>query len=187
MRRWKPSALLLLVSLIATTSCSFNRTSGSQGGQTAPAAAAEQTPCSLPNPDKFVSDHSNVLDENSERQLEAKLTRLRSSGKIDFAVVIVDTTGTTTVGDYSLALANCWGIGGKNPDKAGLLLLVAIKDRKWHIQITRVLESILTNAEVYEIGNLMTPDFKQGKYSSGVNKGVDAMIDVLAKRRNFSV
>jgi uncharacterized protein len=127
------------------------------------------------------------LEQSAKEELEGKLKKLTSSGKIDFAIVLIETTGSETVRDYSLDLANCWNVGGQNADGAGILLLIAINDRKWHIQITRVLEQTLTNEEVYQIGNQMTPDFKLRNYAAGLNKCVDAMIEILSKRRNFSI
>jgi uncharacterized membrane protein YgcG len=176
------------LSVFATVSCDRRPPSGFQSKQSSPDATAEQTPCLLPVPDTYVSDYANVLDhQDAKDELEHKLRKLKSRGNIDFVVVLIKSTGGQDIFDYSLALARCWNIGNQNPDKAGLLLLVAVKDRKWHIQITRVLERILTNDEVYRIGNLMTPDFRESRYGAGVNKSVDAMIEALASRRGFSI
>src|SRR5688572_23308850 len=129
---------LSLVSNLATSSCGRPIASDFQGTQSAHATAAGKTRCSLPFPNSYVSDYANVIDQSAKDELESKLQKLKSSGNIDFAVVFVETTDGQDIFDYSLALARCWGVGRKNPDKAGLLLLVAVKERKWRIQISRV-------------------------------------------------
>ena len=178
---------LVCFGLITLTGCLRRIDSQAKGEKTEPSKEATPQPCKLPAPDTYVTDYVNVLDQSAKDGLESKLKQLRSSGKIDFAVVLIETTGGQNIRDYSLDLANCWNVGGTNDDKAGITLLIAINDRKWHIQISRVLEQVLTNDEVYQIGNQMTPDFKVENYAGGVNRCVDAMIDVLSKRRKFSI
>ena len=74
---------------------------------------------------------------------------MQERAKIDFAIAVVDTTGERSIFDYSLAMAKEWKIGSEN---GGILLVVAVKDRKWHIQVTKGLENDLPDAEVKKIG-----------------------------------
>lgn len=187
MRKFLVLLFAVFLAALIASACYRKTVPEPQGGHTVQAATDNQAPCALPAPDTFATDNANVLSQSEKDELETKLKRLKSNGRIEFAVVLVESTGKEPIRDYSLGLANCWGVGGKEPDKAGVLLLIALKDRKWYIQITRVLEQVLTNEQVFEIGNKMTPDFKNGNYSAGINKSVDAMIDVLAHRRNFSM
>jgi uncharacterized protein len=178
-RKVLAALFIVLVLLCGTiTSCSRKPVPNPQ--------ATEQAKCSLPFPKSAVSDFANVLDQDSKEQLEEKLRGLKERGEIDFAIAIIDSTGGQLIFDYSLELARCWGVGARNLDKAGLLLVVAIKDRKWHMQISKSIEKNLSNDEVSDLGNLMTEPFRIGSYAEGINKCVDATIDVLAKRRGFS-
>ncbi len=179
-------SVVCLASLITAGGCAQRTARELQPNQTAPVTTSA-SPCALPVPTGYVSDFANVLDQTARAELERKLENLNRQGNIDFALAFVEETAGREIFDYSLDLARCWGIGTRNPDGAGVLLLVAVKDRKWHIQITTALEKVLTNADVYEIGDKMIPDFKQGQFAAGVNKSVDAMINTLATRRGFSV
>jgi uncharacterized protein len=147
----------------------------------------QATPCAIPVPNTFVTDNARALHEREREELERKLSAFKAAANIDFAVLFVETTPGQEIFSYSLALARCWGVGGKNPDHAGILLVVAIRDRKWYIQISKVLEQVLTNPEVGKIGEEMVPDFKKANYGAGVNKTVDKMIKTLAPRRGFSM
>ncbi len=111
---------------------------------------------------------------------------LKRAGKIDFTVVTLKTTGDQEIAAYSLALARCWSIGDSNPDDAGMLLMLAVDDRKWHMQISRSMEKILSNEEIQGAGVEMTPDLRVRNYADGINKFVDTTINTVAPRRKFS-
>ena len=136
----------------------------------------------FPKADGLVNDFAGVLSEKDKQDLEAVLKRLQERAKIDFAIAVVETTGEKSIFDYSLAMGKEWKIGSEN---GGILLVAAVKDRKWHIQITRNLEDDLTNAEVKKIGEVIVPDFKSKNYGAGIKKVVNKMIAELAKKQGF--
>jgi uncharacterized protein len=85
-----------------------------------------------------------------------------------------------------MAVARGWGIGPKDITKGGgLLLLVAVKDRRWRIEVSRNLEKDLPDDVVVELGRLMNEPFHQQEYSEGVRKCIDAIIARLAEKHGF--
>ncbi len=105
--------------------------------------ARAYTEAPLPQPDgfyKYVVDNANVLDPATKERLATILNRLKERADIEFAVVTVPTTGDEDIFEYSLTLARGWGIGSKEGEKNGLLLVVAVNDRKWRVQVSRHLE-----------------------------------------------
>jgi uncharacterized membrane protein YgcG len=162
--------------------------SPAQSAQPAPAAtatAAGESP--LPPPVGFVNDFANVIDAATRERLEAWLGRLKARTKIEVAVATVETTGGRSVYDYSLAVARGWGIGPPAGEEGGgVLLLLAVKDRKWRIQVTRSLESELPDEVVGEIGSRMAPALREGRYGEAVLSCVDGLVKRLAERRGFS-
>lgn len=137
----------------------------------------------LPTQKGYVNDFANIFDIKTKEELEQTLTNFKEQAKIDIVIATVRTTGDKTAFDYSIILAKQWAVGAKNPDKAGILMLIAVEDRKWHIQITRGLEKILSNSEVEELGGLMRSPFRENKYGDGVKKCVEEFIKVLTERR----
>jgi uncharacterized protein len=135
----------------------------------------------------YVTDQANVIDVATKTQLEARLAQLRQQEDMDFAVVTVSTSGAESAFDYSLKLARERGAAIKSQNSNGnLLLLVAVDDRKWHIQISRNLEPLLTNAILTELSTPMTDSFKQKRYGEGITKYVNAIIAKLAELRSRS-
>jgi uncharacterized membrane protein YgcG len=181
--------ILVVLSIIASlASCNrspvekvVEQSSAPSGGSTTP------VPCSIPSDGNHVNDSAEVLNSDSKDSLEQKLDTLKSTAMIDFAVVTVKTTKEQPIADYSLALARCWDVGGNNADKSGLLLLLAVDDRKWHMQISRSIEKVLSNDEIQRAASLMTPHLRENNYSEGIHECVDATIRTLAARRGFSI
>jgi uncharacterized membrane protein YgcG len=135
----------------------------------------------FPPPTGYVNDYAKVVDEKTKRHLEKMLDDLKQREQVEFAVVTMATTGDEDIYDYSLALARTWGIGAK-PRGDGLLLFVAIKDRKWQIQVSRSLESALPDEKAGQFGRLMVEPFRAGKYGEGLTKCVEAIIAHLNAR-----
>src|SRR5947199_9748173 len=151
----------------------------SANGQTA------QSP--LPPPTGYVNDYAKVIDSATKRQLETTLTNLDQQQKIQFSVVTVDTTGGRDIFDYSLAVARGWGIGSKDAQKPSLLLLVAIKDRKYFTQVSRHLEGDLPDGLVGQIQReRLVPAFKAEEYGRGLADTVNAYITTVAAKNRFS-
>ncbi|HEX8181877.1 MAG TPA: TPM domain-containing protein [Pyrinomonadaceae bacterium] len=152
------------------------------------AAHGQATQSPLPAPTGFVNDYANVLDEATKTRLETILTNLSDQHQIEFAVVTVPTTGDQDIFDYTLAVARGWGIGPKDGDQAGLLLLVAINDRKYFTQVSRHLEGDLPDGLVGQIQrDRLVPPFKQGNYAKGIADTVETYVATLAEKRGFSV
>ena len=179
---------LLFVCLACLISCKRISPSKPAEQSTVPVTgSASPAPCSIPFTGSFVNDTAGVLSDDSKNQLEQKLDALKSAGRIDFAVVTLKTTGEQPIADYSLALARCWSIGDQNPDGSGMLMLLAVDDRKWHMQISRSMEKVLSNEEIQDAGSQMTPFLRERNYPEGVDKFVDATINTIAPRRKFSM
>jgi len=152
-------------------------------------AAAEQvnSPLPPPNPFRYVVDNAGVIDSTTNQRMEKILRALKESGDIEFAVVTVKTTGDQDIFDYSLSLARGWGIGSSEGEKNGLLLLVAIDDHKYFIQVSRHLEGDLPDGLVGEAGRRMRDPFRRGDYSNGLMTAVQTMVSTLEEKRGFSV
>jgi uncharacterized protein len=169
---------LVVIVLGANHSCALRPKSSSQ----------EQTPealvkTNLPPPNGLINDFANVFEPEAKARLEALLTQLNQNGNIAFAVVTVETTNGQPIFDYSLALAREWKVGSKN--SGGLLLMLAVKDRKWWIQVSRGLENDLPDSLCKQLGEQSTDLYKSGRYSDGIEKFVRAIIARLEQTRSF--
>jgi uncharacterized protein len=142
----------------------------------------------LPPPTGHVNDYANVLDAATKQRLETILENLKRVGQIESAVVTVDTTGGQDIYSYSLAVARGWGIGPKEGEQAGLLLLVAINDRKYFTQVSRHLEGDLPDGILGQIQReKLVPRFREQRYGQGISDTIETYVATLAQSRGFSI
>lgn len=153
---------------------------------TARAQDANTSP--LPAPTGYVNDFANVIDQATEERLETILTNLKQKASIEFAVVTVQTTGERDIFDYTLAVARGWGIGPKEGEQMGGILLVAVGDRKYFTQVSRHLEGDLPDGLLGQIQReQLVPQFKRGNYAQGISDTIETYIATLAQSRGFSI
>lgn len=173
----KRSAIILAVTIVAAAllSCKSNPNQKTSGFATTTAS-----PTALKSID-YVIDGAKVIDEVSKKQLETTFAALKARKQIDFAVVTVETTNDQSPYDYSLALARERKDDSHENNVSGLLLLVAVDDRAWHLQITRNLEDKLTKEILTNLSTPMTDSFRDKRYGEGIIKYVNAVIAELER------
>jgi len=130
----------------------------------------------------YITDDAKVIDEASRTELETTLAAFKARKRIDFAVVTVKTTGDQSAREYSLAVARERKANSTENNVSGLLLLVAVDDRNWHIQISNNLENALTNEILTNLSTPMTDSFRQKRYGEGIVKYVKAVIAELDRK-----
>lgn len=141
----------------------------------------------LPAPTGYVNDYAKVVDRPTKDRLETTLGNLDRQHQIQLSVVTVETTGGQDIFDYSLAVARGWGIGSKDTQKPSLLLLVAIKDRKYYTQVSRHLEGDIPDGLAGQIQReRLVPAFRAGEYGKGLADTVEAYVREIAEKRGFS-
>ena len=150
-------------------------------------ASAQTTKSPLPPPTGYVNDYAGVINRATKTELETTLTNLDREQKIQFAVAVVDTTGGQDIADYSRDVARGWGLGSKDTNKASLLLLIAIKDRKYFTQVSRHLEGDLPDGLAGQIQReKLVPAFRESNYSGGIRETIYEYIRTVARKQGFS-
>ena len=140
---------------------------------------AKETP-PAPNPPVFVNDYVNALQPQERAALEQKLFDYFKQTSTQIVVVIEQSLEGVDAFGYSQKLAQNWGIGEKDK-KNGLLIYVALAERKMRIQVGYGLEGAMTDAISKRIiDGILKPNFKQQAYYNGLNEATDAITKTLA-------
>ncbi len=130
--------------------------------------------------DKLVNDFTNTLTSDQLNNLEQKLLAYNDSTSTQVAVVIMKSIGAYEVADYANKLAESWGIGQKAKDN-GILLLIALDDRKVTIQTGYGLEGVLPDAICKRIiENDIKPAFKKQDYFTGIDNATTTIFKFAA-------
>jgi len=138
----------------------------------------------IPRKPKFetsVYDYqTNALSPLEKKVIELKLLNYADTTSTQIVVVLIKSTNGQDINQYKVDLAQSWGIGQEDKDN-GLLLLVAVDDKKIAIATGYGLEHLLPDALCkLIIDNEIAPEFKNGRYYDGIDKGTNAIINAIA-------
>jgi uncharacterized protein len=136
-------------------------------------AFAQELP---PKSNTLVTDFTNTLSASDKQQLESKLVAFNDSSSTQIAVVIIKSVGDYDINDYGQKLGRAWGIGQKGKNN-GILVLVAMGDRKVAIQTGYGAEGPLPDVTTHEIiQNDIQPKFRAGDYYGGLDAATTDII-----------
>jgi uncharacterized protein len=126
-----------------------------------------------PNPPVLVTDLAGVLSPEQKQALENKLVAIDDASSNQIAVVILPTLEGNPIEEYANKLFRAWGIGNKKNNN-GVLLLIAIQDKKIRIEPGYGLEGALPDITCNSIiDNDIKPAFRQQAYYEGIDKATD--------------
>ena len=138
----------------------------------------------LPNQYNYVNDYSGVLSKDEEFYLNNELLKpFTDSTSVEIAVVIEDYLNGVDVFDRAMFIARGWKIGDKKLNN-GILVYIAVKDRKYHIVTAENTQGLLTDGVVGHIGRSeLVPGLKKGDYFNAIRNTVYAL--ALTVREDF--
>ncbi|NMH26739.1 TPM domain-containing protein [Flavobacterium silvaticum] len=126
-----------------------------------------------------VYDYAKVLDESERSQLEEKLIRYSDSTTTQIVFVSVPTIENEDINILGPKWGHAWGVGQEKEDN-GVFILMAVKERKIGIYPGYGVEDRLIAATGKQIIDyIITPEFKQGNFYAGLDKGSDAIFLAL--------
>ncbi|MBA7622355.1 hypothetical protein ES703_29731 [subsurface metagenome] len=126
-----------------------------------------------------VNDLADMISSPAEAQLDARLQALEASDSTQVVVLTMPSLEGEVLEEYSLRVAETWGIGRKEYDN-GALLLVSMNNRKVRIEVGYGLEGVLTDLLSGRIiDHVIVPNFKAGRFDEGFIMGVDAITQAV--------
>ena len=148
---------------------------------------AQPLPPELTRP---INDFASVIDGASETEIERQILELK---QVTSDVVVVATIETfapyADIREYAVRMFENRGrgLGDKGKDN-GLLVLVAVKDRRVWVEVGYDLEQFVTDGFAGEVSrNDMTPYFSRGEYGPGLQAGVTRIIGRIAQGRGVTL
>ncbi len=122
----------------------------------------------------YVNDYAEILDAAQEQEISSKLAALQQQGLAEVAIVTIPSLEGRDIDGYALELAQ--GNLGDSEKNNGLLLLIAVEDRKYRFEVGRGLEPIFNDAKIGRIGRTyLVPAFKEEKYGEGIIAATQAI------------
>jgi len=134
----------------------------------------------IPKVQTSVYDYASVLSANDKATLESKLIQYSDSTSTQIVVIIIESLKGEDIAVVATNWGQKWGIGGSEKNDNGVVILVSKNDRKITIRPGYGVEDRIVAGVAGEIiRNVIAPEIKAGSYFNGLNKGADAIFDVL--------
>ena len=126
-----------------------------------------------------IVDLAHVLPSYDSEQLSAQLKEHEDKTGNQVAVLILPSLEGESVEEYSHRVATTWKLGQKGTDN-GVLLLIALKERKLRIEVGYGLEGTLTDLRsAHIIRDEIVPQFRTGDIPAGVRAGTQAILHTI--------
>jgi len=125
----------------------------------------------------YVNDYADMLSGDAQYKLEQALANYEAQTSNQLVLATFPSMEGDSLEDFSIRLAEAWGVGTKENDN-GIILLIFRDDRKMRIEVGYGLEDMVTDATAgLIINNEIAPYFKEAEYERGILAGLSAIID----------
>ena len=153
----------------------------------APGFASALDKQKFPQPTGAVNDFAGVIPVDSKARMENLSTEILEKTGTAIVVATFKSLDGEEPDMYATDLYAAWGIGKKGKDK-GVLILLAVQERKIRIETGYGVEGILPDGLVGSIlDQYVVPFVKQGDYGQGLFSGMLAVGAVIAKDAGIKI
>ncbi len=139
---------------------------------------------------KPVNDFANVIDAESEAEIERRILALKQASGDVVVVTAIDTFAPyADIREYAVKMFENHGrgIGEKGKDN-GMLVVLAVRDRRVWVEVGYDLEQFITDGFAGEVSRTaMTPYFARGEYGRGLLEGSSRLIARVAQGRGVTL
>lgn len=142
-----------------------------------PAVLAQE----IPQAQGRVNDFAGVISSQYREKITQVIDRLETATSAEIAVVTIPSIAPYDEFTYSQKLFDEWKIGKKDKDN-GVLILVAVNDRRWRIHTGYGMEGILPDSICAAIGrDWLVPYLRNNDYSEGLFATVDKIAEIISR------
>jgi len=152
--------------------------------------AHAQAASELPTLIEPVNDFAHAIDGQSAADMDRMIRALqRATGDVVVVATIPTVEPYADIREYAVKLFENRGrgIGEKGKDN-GLLVLLALKERRVWVEVGYGLEPYITDGFAGETSReFMVPSFRDGEYGAGLRAGVARIIGRIAEARHVKL
>ena len=139
-----------------------------------------------PTSEFYINDYANILSEEVKQDILNKSVALEKQTGAQIVVVTVPNLEGQSLEEYATELFRKFGIGDKNEN--GLLLLLALEERKFRVEVGYGLEGVLPDGLTGRYQDeYIIPYLKEDKWDEGIQNGYNAFYKKVAESYNLDV
>lgn len=137
--------------------------------------------------DFYVNDFANVMTAETKQLIMQNSVELQSKTGAQIVVATVKDMGGSTIEEYALNMLRTYGIGDKQKNN-GVLILLAISERKSRIEVGYGLEGALPDGKCGRIqDDYMLSYYKSNNYDEGLKNGYIAVLNEILLEYNITL
>jgi uncharacterized protein len=134
----------------------------------------------------YVSDFAGILSDLTKNKLDAICEEVDHKAQAQIAIVTVKSLEDEPIEQYSVELAEQWGIGPKGKDR-GVLILIAPTEHHYRIEVGYGLEPILPDGKVGGFGREAVPLLRENNYDAAAILFTARVAAVIAQDRGVKL
>ena len=141
----------------------------------------------FPAPVGLINDFAGIISPEHEEKMNLLAREVLYKAGATVTVVTLKDIGGANVDEFTNRLYEKWGVGKKGEDR-GVMLLIALKERKVRIEVGYGLEGIIPDGLAGQIRDrAMVPYLKKGDYGPGLLNGLSAVASIIAKDKGITL
>ncbi len=153
----------------------------------APRFSAASTPQPPAMPRDYVVDLAGVLSNDVQSRMNAYLQELERKTGAQVVVLTVRTLDGQSIEEFAFNIKEQWRLGQKGKDN-GVLIALAVQDRKYRFEIGYGLEEVLPDSLVGTIGRqYLVPYLKEGDYNKAIYAATIAVANTIAAHEGVEI
>jgi len=150
------------------------------------AAGAQAVDWKTLQPQGYVSDFAGVIPDSSRAPLEAYCAAVEQSTGAQMALVTIPTLEDEPIEDVANTIFRAWGVGQKGKNE-GILMLLAVNDRRSRLEVGYGLEPILPDGLSGSILRQMRPALRQGDYGDAMLAAAETIGGTIAQAKHVTL
>lgn len=138
-----------------------------------------------PTSDFYINDYANILSEETKNYILNKSVALEKETTAQIVVVTVPNLEDKSLEEYATELFRKFGIGDKEKNN-GLLLLLALEERQFRVEVGYGLEGVLPDGLTGRYQDeYIIPYLKENNWDEGIKNGYNAFYKKVAESYNL--
>lgn len=129
--------------------------------------------------DDYINDHANIVDENTEEDLNKLGYQLEQKTGAQVVFITEDTLHDQDIRQVAYQTFKKYQLGDKDKDN-GILFIVSIEDKLRYMEVGRGLEDVITDIKSQHLQtDYLVPYFQKEDYSTGIKELYTQTVQVI--------
>ena len=136
---------------------------------------------------KYINDYTGTISKDYINNIISIGKELENKTSAQCVIVVIDSTDNIDISQYANKLFRTWGIGSSENNN-GLLILLALDDHNWRVEVGKGLEGTIPDILTNEImTNYGKPYFTNSDYNNGLLNCYYEFSSIIANEYNVKL